>query len=73
MGFCNFVTAELRGVKVGLNIAWMGLNVILEVDSTVVQHVILQYQSRDDPSSILLAQIEEILNRNWNVIIKIHK
>jgi hypothetical protein len=50
----------------------MGLNVILEVDSTVVQHVILQDQSRDDPSSILLAQIEEILNRNWNVIIKIH-
>jgi len=64
--FVNLVSTEPWTVKACLNLAWMGG--YRKVDWKVVQRTILQDQSRYYPNFTLLAQIKELLDRNWNVI-----
>ncbi|CAN1169310.1 Putative ribonuclease H protein At1g65750 [Linum perenne] len=69
LGSCTVIRAELRGVAIGLNLAWdIGVRkILLQSDSMAVVGSIHDTPDEDARHSATVLQIHELLNREWEV------
>lgn len=71
IGHCSVTVAELWGLYHGLKLAWEhGIRwLVVEIDSLCVTELVRKPVDTDNEYTSLLQPIEEVIQRNWNIII----
>ncbi|KAF7830019.1 reverse transcriptase [Senna tora] len=69
LGSCDVLTAELWGVRLGLEMAWeLGLRkVVIELDSLCAHQLIHAQVQELHPCATLVTAIHQLMTRNWDV------
>ncbi|KAF7837882.1 ribonuclease H [Senna tora] len=69
LGYCDVISAELWGIKLGLEVAWeMGARkIVIETDSTYAHQLVLSRVQKLHPCLSLVNAIHQILARQWEV------
>ncbi|KAF7836240.1 cytosolic sulfotransferase 15-like [Senna tora] len=69
LGYCDVISAELWGIKMGLEVAWeMGARkIVIEMDSTYAHQLVLSRVQELHPCLSLVNAIHQILARQWEV------
>ncbi|CAN1725502.1 Putative ribonuclease H protein At1g65750, partial [Linum perenne] len=71
LGTCSIMRAELRGIVVGMKLAWDKRirKLRIQIDSKAAADMLLEPGSRNNKHANLLHQFSELISREWSISI----